>query len=70
MEEISTVGVDLAKQIFQVHGATADGRVLFREKLSRSQFPEIYGRTSAVFGCHGGVCYGALLGARVCEHGP
>lgn len=35
MEEISTVGVDLAKQNFQVHGATADGRVLFREKLSR-----------------------------------
>lgn len=39
MEEVSIVGVDLAKQVFQVHGATADGRVLFRKKLSRSQFP-------------------------------
>ncbi|WP_412065696.1 IS110 family transposase [Rhizobium sp. SYY.PMSO] len=39
MEEVSIVGVDLAKQVFQVHGATSDGRVLFRKKLSRSQFP-------------------------------
>ncbi|WP_353853310.1 hypothetical protein [Shinella sp.] len=39
MEEVSIVGVDLAKQVFQVHGAAADGRVLFRKKLSRSQFP-------------------------------
>uniref|UniRef100_A4X0G9 Uncharacterized protein n=1 Tax=Cereibacter sphaeroides (strain ATCC 17025 / ATH 2.4.3) TaxID=349102 RepID=A4X0G9_CERS5 len=26
------------KQVFQVHGAAADGRVLFRKKLSRPQF--------------------------------
>ncbi len=40
MEEASIVGVDLAKQVFQVHGAAADGRVLFRKKLSRLQFPK------------------------------
>ncbi|SEM42872.1 Transposase [Roseovarius azorensis] len=38
MEEVSIVGVDLAKQVFQVHGAAANGRVLFRKKLSRLQF--------------------------------
>jgi len=38
MHEVSIVGVDLAKQVFQVHGAAADGRVLFRKKLSRPQF--------------------------------
>ena len=38
MGEVGIVGVDLAKQVFQVHGATADGRVLFRKKLSRPQF--------------------------------
>lgn len=38
MEEVSIIGVDLAKQVFQVHGAAADGRVLFRKKLSRPQF--------------------------------
>lgn len=40
MEEVSIVGVDLAKQVFQVHGAASDGRVLFRKKLSRLQFPK------------------------------
>jgi len=38
MDEISIVGVDLAKQVFQVHGATSDGRAVFRKKLSRPQF--------------------------------
>lgn len=38
MDEVSIVGVDLAKQVFQVHGAAADGRVLFRKRLSRPQF--------------------------------
>jgi transposase len=38
MEEVSIVGIDLAKQVLQVHGAAADGRVLFRKKLSRLQF--------------------------------
>lgn len=39
MEEVSIVGVDLAKQVFQVHGAASDGKVVFRKKLSRAQFP-------------------------------
>jgi transposase len=38
MEEVSIVGVDLAKQVFQIHGSAADGRALFRKKLSRLQF--------------------------------
>jgi transposase len=38
MEEVSIVGIDLAKQVLQVHGAAPDGRVLFRKKLSRLQF--------------------------------
>jgi transposase len=36
--EVSIIGVDLAKNVFQVHGASADGSVLFRKKLSRLQF--------------------------------
>ena len=34
---ISTVGVDLAKNIFQVHAETADGQVVFNRALRRSQ---------------------------------
>ncbi|MFP1646075.1 IS110 family RNA-guided transposase [Pontitalea aquivivens] len=38
MGEVSIIGVDLAKNVFQVHGAAADGSVVFRKKLSRLQF--------------------------------
>ena len=37
MEEVSTVGIDLAKSVFQVHGADASGAVVFRKKLRRDQ---------------------------------
>lgn len=35
MTKVSIIGVDLAKQVFQLHGATAEGEVVFRKKLSR-----------------------------------
>ncbi|MCG5487438.1 MAG: IS110 family transposase [Sinorhizobium meliloti] len=38
MKEVTIIGVDLAKHVFQVHGATADGSVVLRKKLSRSRF--------------------------------
>ena len=46
MDEVSIVGVDLAKQVFQVHGAAADGRALFRKKLSRQQFAKFMDRAT------------------------
>jgi len=37
MGEVSIIGLDLAKNSFQVHGAMADGAVAFKKKLSRSK---------------------------------
>src|SRR5829696_8470046 len=37
MGEVSTIGLDLAKNVFQVHGADASGAVLYRKKLRRHQ---------------------------------
>jgi len=37
MSEVSTVGLDLAKSVFQVHGADPSGAVLVRKKLRRDQ---------------------------------
>ena len=37
MAEVSIVGLDLAKSVFQVHGAGADGSVAFRRKLPRAK---------------------------------
>ena len=33
------IGVDLAKNVFQVHGALHTGEIQFRKKLTRTQFP-------------------------------
>ena len=37
MEEVSIIGIDLAKRSFQVHGAKSDGSVVYRKKLSRGK---------------------------------
>ena len=37
MDEVSIIGIDLAKRSFQLHGARADGSVAFRKKLSRGK---------------------------------
>jgi transposase len=38
MKEVTIIGVDLAKSVFQVHGAAVDGSTVFRKKLTRAQF--------------------------------
>lgn len=38
MKKDIIIGVDLAKNVFQLHGASGSGEVLFRKKLSRPQF--------------------------------
>ncbi len=35
MEKVSMIGIDLAKNWFQLHGVAADGSVVFRKKLVR-----------------------------------
>ena len=37
MAEIVTVGLDLAKNVFQAHGADASGHAVLRKKLRRDQ---------------------------------
>jgi transposase len=37
MEEGAVVGLDLAKNVFQVHGVSSTGAVAFRKQLRRAQ---------------------------------
>ena len=37
MTEVTTIGVDIAKNVFQVHGIDAAGEVVIRRKLRRGQ---------------------------------
>lgn len=38
MKRVSIVGVDLARQVFHLHGATAEGAVGFRTTRPRERF--------------------------------
>ena len=42
METITTIGLDLAKSIFQVHAIDAAGQVVLRRALRRSQLIEFF----------------------------
>ena len=42
MTEVSTIGLDLAKMVFQVHGADASGAVVFRKTLRRAKVLEFF----------------------------
>ena len=35
MHTVTTIGLDIAKSVFQVHGIDAEGKVLIRRKLKR-----------------------------------
>ena len=46
MTEVTTIGVDLAKNVFQVHGASASGTVAFRKKLRRDKMLSFFAAQS------------------------
>jgi transposase len=35
MQAITTIGLDIAKSVFQIHGVDAEGNVVFRRQLKR-----------------------------------
>jgi len=44
MKEISTIGLDLAKSFFQVHGVASDGHVVVRRQLRRGEVLSFFGK--------------------------
>ena len=42
--KVTTIGLDLAKNVFQVHGADARGATLLRKQLRRSQMAEFFAK--------------------------
>ena len=63
MEEVITVGIDLAKSVFQVHGVTSEGSVALRRQLRRGQVLAFFAKLPP---CLIGVeaCAGAHFWAR------
>src|SRR5690242_5010816 len=42
MGEVGTIGLDIAKSVFQVHGVDADGAVVIRKRISRAKVLEFF----------------------------
>ena len=42
MGEVITIGLDIAKSVFQVHGVDADGAVVIRKRISRAKVLEFF----------------------------
>lgn len=47
MKQVSTIGLDLAKHVFQVHGATADGSPIFNRQLRRGEVFQFFSKQPA-----------------------
>ena len=67
MEQVHMIGIDLAKNSFQLHGARADGSVAFRKKLSRAKLLDFVAAqprcTVAMEACGGAHHWGREIGS-------
>ena len=63
--KVTTIGLDLAKNVFQVHGADAHGTPLLRKQLRRAQMAEFFAQQSpcvvAMEACGGAHHWGRKL---------
>jgi transposase len=68
--QITTIGLDIAKNVFQIHGIDAAEKVIVRKQLRRGQVTAFFEALAPCLGRHGGLCHVAPLGARVDEARP
>ena len=57
MQMVTTVGLDIAKSVFQVHGVNAGGKVLIWRKLKRRYVLAFFERLPP-----------CLVGIEACDH--
>jgi|SRR5579871_4851346 len=66
--ERSIIGIDLAKNVFQLHGGDATGRVLWRQRLRREELADFLSRQPASLigmeACGSAHHWGRVLGAQ------
>jgi len=65
MIEITTMGLDIAKHVFQVHGVDGCGVATLRRKLRRSEVLSFFRGIEPCLCWAGSLCHGPLLGAGV-----
>jgi hypothetical protein len=62
--QVTTVGLDIAKRMFQVHGVDAGGRIAIRRKLQRGEVAWFFATLPPCLVRIEGMCDGAPLGSR------
>jgi hypothetical protein len=62
--QVITIGLDLAKTVFQVHAVNAKDEAVIRRSLRRKEVLPFFRGTAPVPGGDGDLRDGALLGAR------
>ena len=61
---ITTIGLDIAKNIFQIHAITEDGTVAFNRPLRRAQVLPFFDRLEPLLDWYGSLWVEPLLGPR------
>jgi len=65
MDEVTTIGLDIAKQVFHAHGADASGRRVFSRRITRAKLIEFFAAqprcTVALEACAGAHHWGREL---------
>ena len=65
MSDVTTVGIDLAKNVFSLHGVDAEGAVVLRRSVNRAKLLELIAQLSpCLIGME--ACSGAHDWARRC----
>jgi transposase len=52
MGEVSTIGLDIAKSVFQVQGVAVDSAVVLRKRVSRAKMLEFFRGVTTLPGWH------------------
>ena len=60
--KITTIGIDLAKNVFQVHGVDERGRAVLKKQLKRDQMAAFFAKLPAVPDWNGSLRQFASLG--------
>lgn len=61
---VVTIGLDIAKSVFQVHGIDAQGAVVVRQRLQRSRVLPFFAKRGPCLVGDRGLRFGAPLGSR------
>ena len=64
MGEVSTIGLDIAKSVFQVHGVDGASAVIIRKRVSRAKVLEFFTELATVLGRDRGMSVSTSLGPR------